>query len=71
MLPRPQGAEFLEFTASDPAMLDKALRQLGFRQVARRRSKQVRLCGQRTTNFVVNAEPDTMQRVLLQRTELP
>ncbi len=51
------GFEFVEYTAPDPALLDALFRQLGFKAVARHRSKDVTLYRQGEINFIVNAEP--------------
>jgi 4-hydroxyphenylpyruvate dioxygenase len=53
------GFEFVEYTAPDVALLDRLFRQMGFRAVARHRSKNVTLYRQGEVNFVVNAEPDS------------
>lgn len=53
------GFEFVEYTAPDVALLDRLFRQMGFRAVARHRSKKVTLYRQGEVNFVVNAEPDS------------
>ena len=53
------GFEFVEYTAEDTAALGELFEQLGFRAVARHRSKQVTLYRQNGINFVVNHEPDS------------
>jgi 4-hydroxyphenylpyruvate dioxygenase len=53
------GFEFVEYTAPDPALLDALFRQLGFKAVARHRSKDVTLYRQGEINFIVNAEPES------------
>ncbi|MDR3527019.1 MAG: 4-hydroxyphenylpyruvate dioxygenase [Rhizomicrobium sp.] len=50
------GFEFVEYTAPDIAQLHALFEQLGFRAVARHRSKEVTLYRQGQTNFIVNAE---------------
>jgi len=57
-----QGFEFVEYTAEDPAALDGLFRQMGFRAVARHRSKAVTLYRQNGIPFIVNAEPDSFAR---------
>jgi 4-hydroxyphenylpyruvate dioxygenase len=51
------GFEFVEYTAPDIAALHAYFESLGFRAVARHRSKAVTLYRQGEVNFVVNAEP--------------
>ena len=51
------GFEFVEYTAPDPAKLAVLFEQLGFRAVARHRSKNVTLYRQGEVNFIVNADP--------------
>ena len=51
------GFEFVEYTAPDVAELNHTFERLGFRAVARHRSKAVTLYRQGSINFVVNAEP--------------
>ena len=51
------GFEFVEYTAPDPAALGRLFESLGFRAVARHRSKDVTLYRQGDVNFIVNAEP--------------
>lgn len=53
------GFEFIEYTAPDVGQLHKLFESLGFRAVARHRSKNVTLYRQGEVNFVVNAEPDS------------
>ena len=53
------GFEFIEYAAPDPAALGKLFEQLGFRAIARHRTKNVLLYRQGEVNFVVNAEPDS------------
>jgi 4-hydroxyphenylpyruvate dioxygenase len=53
------GFEFVEYTAPDAAALGRSFEQLGFRAVARHRSKQVTLYRQGEVNFIVNAEPES------------
>ncbi|GAA0569145.1 4-hydroxyphenylpyruvate dioxygenase [Rhizomicrobium electricum] len=50
------GFEFVEYTAPDVGQLHALFERLGFRAVARHRSKDVTLYRQGETNFIVNAE---------------
>ncbi len=56
------GFEFIEYTAPEPAQLAVLFRQLGFRAVARHRSKDVTLYRQGGIHFVLNAEPDSFSQ---------
>ena len=51
------GFEFVEFAAPEPAVLEAAFGLLGFTEVARHRSKDVRLWRQGDINFIINNEP--------------
>lgn len=51
------GFEFVEYTAPDVEQLRALFERMGFRAVARHRSKNVTLYRQGEINFVVNAEP--------------
>src|SRR5688572_19339641 len=53
------GFEFVEFTGPDMPALEALFTRLGFRAVARHRSKQVALWRQGEVNFILNAEPDS------------
>jgi len=57
------GFEFVEYTAPDPDALGKLFERMGFRPVARHRSKDVTLFRQGPAgggvNFIVNGEPDS------------
>lgn len=53
------GFEFVEFAAPDPDLLRGLFERLGFRAVARHRSKDVTLHRQGEINFLINAEPDS------------
>ena len=53
------GFEFIEYTAPNPKLLAKLFETLGFRPVAKHRSKDVTLYRQGDVNFVLNAEPDS------------
>ena len=51
------GFEFVEYTAPDVGALSALFERMGFRAVARHRSKDVTLFRQGQVNFIVNAEP--------------
>jgi 4-hydroxyphenylpyruvate dioxygenase len=53
------GFEFVEYTAPDPQALRTLFESMGFRGVARHRSKNVTLHRQGDINFLINAEPDS------------
>lgn len=53
------GLEFIEFSTSQPQALGGLLQQLGFRPIARHRSREVMLYRQGTMNLIVNAHADT------------
>jgi 4-hydroxyphenylpyruvate dioxygenase len=53
------GFEFMEYTAPDTAALGAYFERMGFRAVAKHRSKNVTLYRQNDVNFIVNAEPDS------------
>ncbi|HYM30819.1 MAG TPA: 4-hydroxyphenylpyruvate dioxygenase [Candidatus Cybelea sp.] len=53
------GFEFVEYAAPDPATLGALFQRMGFRAIARHRSKRVTLYRQGEVNFIVNAEPDS------------
>ncbi len=53
------GFEFVEYTAPDTSELQSLFERMGFRAVARHRSKAVTLFRQGGINFIVNAEPDS------------
>ena len=53
------GFEFVEYTAPDVGDLHMLFERMGFRAVARHRSKAVTLYRQGGVNFIVNAEPDS------------
>lgn len=60
-LPNPvgmDGLEFIEFATSRPQALGQVLETMGFRPVARHRSREVTLYRQGGMNLVVNAHPD-------------
>src|ERR1700742_3765057 len=53
------GFEFVEYTAPDVTELYRLFERMGFRAVAKHRSKDVTLFRQGQVNFIVNAEPDS------------
>jgi len=53
------GFEFVEYAVPDPAALARTFGGMGFRAVARHRSKDVTLYRQGDVNFIVDAEPDS------------
>jgi 4-hydroxyphenylpyruvate dioxygenase len=53
------GFEFVEYTAPNVTELHQLFERMGFRAVAKHRSKNVTLYRQGNVNFVVNAEPDS------------
>lgn len=52
-----QGIEFVEFTTREPLALGALLNKLGFRQIARHRSREVILYRQGDMNIIVDADP--------------
>ena len=54
------GFEFVEFSAPEAGALEPVFELLGFRQVARHRSKDVALWRQNDVNFIVNYEPKSL-----------
>ncbi len=53
------GFEFVEYTAPNPEELRTLFTKMGFREVARHRSKNVTLHRQGDINFLINAEPNS------------
>jgi 4-hydroxyphenylpyruvate dioxygenase len=51
------GVEFIEYATAQPQALGHVLERMGFRPVARHRSREVLLYRQGDTNIVVNAHP--------------
>jgi len=58
------GIEFIEFATSKPQALGGVLEMMGFRPVARHRSREVELYRQGTMNVVVNAQPADVPRTV-------
>lgn len=67
-VPEPQnpigmdGIEYIEFTTSKPQALGGLLERLGFRLVARHRSREVELYRQGSMNLVINSHPADIPR---------
>ena len=60
-LPNPlglEGIEFIEYATMRPQALGQVLEAMGFRPVARHRSREITLYRQGSMNLVVNAHPD-------------
>jgi 4-hydroxyphenylpyruvate dioxygenase len=53
------GFEFVEYTAPNPEALRSLFAKMGFREVARHRSKNVTLHREGDINFLINAEPNS------------
>ena len=53
------GFEFVEYSTPDPAAMAALFERLGFRAVAKHRSKAVTLFRQGDINFILNDEPDS------------
>ena len=53
------GFEFIEYSTPDPAALSALFELLGFKAVAKHRSKAVTLFRQGDINFILNDEPDS------------
>ena len=51
------GFEFVEFASPEPGLLEPIFEMLGFTEVARHRSKDVKLFRQGGINFIINREP--------------
>jgi 4-hydroxyphenylpyruvate dioxygenase len=61
------GFEFVEYTAPDPEALRALFEKMGFRAVARHRSKNVTLHRQGDINFLINAEPNSFAQAIRAR----
>ncbi len=53
------GFEFIEYAHPQPEKLGELFEQMGFRKVAKHRSKNVSLYRQGDINYIINAEPDS------------
>ena len=58
------GIEFIEFATSRPQALGGVLETMGFRPVARHRSREVELYRQGSMNIIVNAQPADIPRTV-------
>ena len=58
------GIEFIEFATSKPQALGEVLERMGFRPIARHRSREVELYRQGTMNIIVNAQPADVPRTV-------
>jgi 4-hydroxyphenylpyruvate dioxygenase len=58
------GIEYIEFATSRPQALGGLLEMIGFRPVARHRSREVELYRQGAMNVVVNAQPADVPRIV-------
>src|SRR5512147_199298 len=58
------GIEFIEFATSKPQALGGLLETMGFRPIARHRSREVELYRQGTMNIIVNAQPLDVPRTV-------
>ncbi len=69
-VPEPQnpigmnGIEYIEFTTSKPQALGGVLERMGFRLVARHRSREVQLYRQGAMNLVINSHPADIPRTV-------
>jgi 4-hydroxyphenylpyruvate dioxygenase len=69
-VPEPQnplgldGIEFIEFATSRPQALGGVLEMMGFRPIARHRSREVELYRQGSMNIIVNAQPADVPRTV-------
>jgi 4-hydroxyphenylpyruvate dioxygenase-like putative hemolysin len=57
-----KGVEFVEYTTREPLALGALLRQMGFHEVARHRSREVILYRQGDMNVIVNGHLDRLPR---------
>ena len=58
------GIEFIEFATSQPQALGSVLERMGFRPIARHRSREVELYRQGTMNIIVNSQPADIPRTV-------
>jgi 4-hydroxyphenylpyruvate dioxygenase len=58
------GLEFIEFATSKPQALGGVLETMGFRPIARHRSREVELYRQGTMNIIVNSQPADVPRTV-------
>ncbi|HEU0199306.1 MAG TPA: VOC family protein [Burkholderiaceae bacterium] len=64
------GIEYIEYTTSKPQALGQVLEMMGFKPIARHRSREVLLYRQGTMNVIVNAHPGLL-RSGAELTEVP
>jgi 4-hydroxyphenylpyruvate dioxygenase len=64
------GIEYIEYATSKPQALGQALEMMGFRPIARHRSREVTLYHQGRMNIIVNAHVSALPRAM-QPTETP
>lgn len=53
------GIEFIEFASPNEKIIDRLMTRLGMREVARHKTRALRLFRQNDVNFIFNAEPDS------------
>jgi 4-hydroxyphenylpyruvate dioxygenase len=58
------GVEYVEFTTSKPQALGGVLERMGFRLVARHRSREIELYRQGSMNLIVNSHPADIPRTV-------
>ena len=58
------GIEFIEYTTSRPQGLGGVLERMGFRPVARHRSREVELYRQGAMNIIINSQPTDIPRTV-------
>ena len=58
------GLEFIEFATSKPKAMGGVLETMGFRPIARHRSREVELYRQGTMNVIVNSQPADVPRTV-------
>jgi 4-hydroxyphenylpyruvate dioxygenase len=58
------GIEFIEFATSKPQAMGGVLEMMGFRPIARHRSREVELYRQGSMNIIVNAQPADVPRTV-------
>lgn len=58
------GIEFIEYTTSKPQALGGVLEMMGFRPIARHRSREVELYRQGSMNIIVNSQPADVPRTV-------
>ena len=58
------GIEFIEFATSKPQALGGVLESMGFRPIARHRSREVELYRQGSMNIIVNSQPADVPRTV-------